>query len=128
MFINDFNLTTTHCKVNEKVSVKRLGRGLINIIIGGYMNIQLQHEVLTGVENSLNLEGKILQYGIKHNIGNPYQWLADQLGYKSRNYLYRIFQNGNIGELKVRDLTLILSILGQDKETIINEVRKVINA
>lgn len=44
-------------------------------------------ELLNAVETA------ILFYGRQHQmIGNPYWWFSGQLGYKSKNFLYGIFQ------------------------------------
>ena len=62
----------------------------INIISLENSNSQPEErlmELLNAVETA------ILFYGRQHQmIGNPYWWFSGQLGYKSKNFLYGIFQ------------------------------------
>jgi len=62
--------------------------------------------VLNAVENA------ILRYGNANKgfIDNPYQWFGKKLGYKTRNYLYRVFENRIDAKLGYRDIREILKI------------------
>ena len=63
------------------------------------------------------LENAILEYGMKHEnfIRNPYQYFAERLGYKSKNYCYRWFKSRNNTEIKLVDLKGICKITGDSK-------------
>lgn len=61
-------------------------------------------ELLNAFENAL------LFYGRKHPIGNPYQYFADKLGYKARNYFYFIFQKRQHYRLTVDDVKRVYEI------------------
>ena len=63
------------------------------------------------------LENAILKYGMEHSnfIKNPYQYFAERLGYKSKNYLYRWFKMRNNVEVRLIDLAFICKKTGDEK-------------
>ena len=55
------------------------------------------------------LENSILAYGNKHSdfIINPYWHFGQKLGYKSKNYLYKIFQSKEKFRMPISDIMFI---------------------
>ena len=58
------------------------------------------------------IEYAILKFGNEQNIRNPYQWFSEQLGYKSRNYFYRLIHH--LGDMKIKDLKMIAFIINDE--------------
>jgi len=79
------------------------------------------------------LENAILNYGRDHVdfVSNPYQYFAEKLGYKSKNYIYRWFQNRDNTKIGLVDLMLICKITGDIRplecfyKDAIKEIRKI---
>jgi len=61
------------------------------------------------------VEDIILEYGREHknHIGNPYWYFADRLGYKSKNYLYRLIANRDSSKIGLIDVQKIIEITGK---------------
>ncbi len=55
------------------------------------------------------LENSILSYGNKHSdfIVNPYWHFSQKLGYKSKNYLYKMFQTKEKFRMPISDIMYI---------------------
>lgn len=75
------------------------------------MVIQLEH-----IESDLKvlnaIEMAMLNYA-KQNPGtilNPFQWFADALGYKSKNYCYRWFKERDAAKIGYKDIKKIIEI------------------
>src|SRR5574338_79767 len=89
---------------------------LVIKIIGGLMvmRIGLEEEgQLRRLNRSIpHIEKVIQEYGSRKGIANPMQWFAEQLGYKARNYLYKLFSRRDIDDIKVGDIKKIIHITG----------------
>ena len=77
--------------------------------------IHLETEREEGVkymELLLAAETAILNYARKHGnlIKNPYWFFSEKLGYKSKNFLYGIFQNRENHKLTIEALRKIYEI------------------
>ena len=55
------------------------------------------------------LENSILEYGKKHSdfIVNPYWFFSKKLGYKSKNWIYKLFRDKEKFRMPVCDVALI---------------------
>lgn len=70
------------------------------------MEREIKMRVLNAIESS------ILQYGRKHRdfIDNPYWFFAEELGYKSKNYIYFWFKERDNKKVGLEDLKKICEI------------------
>ncbi len=58
-----------------------------------------------------SVESAMLFYGRQHPmIGNPYWWFAEQLGYKSKNFLYGIFKKREHHKLTIDAVSKVYQI------------------
>lgn len=74
------------------------------------MVIDLKH-----IESSIRIlnaiEFAILSYAKSQKVaGNPYQFFSNELGYKSKNYLYRWFQDRGMVKIGLDDMKKIILI------------------
>lgn len=73
-------------------------------------NIESNVRILNAIEFA------ILTYARSQKVvANPYQYFSERLGYKSKNYLYRWFQDRGMVKIGLEDLKKIILITG-DKE------------
>ena len=74
------------------------------------MKVELEVEEATN-RLGADILTQMMLYGQRKNLGNPIQWFCLRLKYKAANLLYRRLKNGDIGEMKVRDIYTICAII-----------------
>ncbi len=86
------------------------------------------NQIKEGEMITLNaVESAILLYGREHPmIGNPYHYFSEQVGYKSKNTLYFIFQKRENYKLTLDTIKKVYSITkdGQILDAIVKEISK----
>lgn len=90
------------------------------------MAIDLKH-IESNVRILNAIEFAILSYARAQKVvGNPYQYFSEQLGYKSRNYIYRWFQDRGLVKIGLDDLKKIILITDSKElaDILCDEIKK----